>query len=48
MTGFDCGVYPVTMRVRGRLPALRIIILRGGNKVERFVVGNKGVRVTPF
>ena len=46
--GFDCGVYPVTMRVPGRFAALRIVILRGGNKVERFIVGNKGIGVTPF
>lgn len=46
--GFKCGVYPVTMRVPGRFAALRIVILRGGNKVERFIVGNKGIGVTPF
>ena len=46
---FPCGVYPVTMRVIGShsRPAKRIIILRGGRVVERFVIGNPGTRPTP-
>ena len=47
--GFDCGVYPVTIRAggSGSRPAKRIVILRGGNRVERFVIGNPGTRPTP-
>lgn len=42
LRGLDCGVYPITVGRRGVLPAKRIWILRGGNRVEKFTVGNKG------
>ena len=46
VAGFECGVYPITMRARvqgrGVYPAKRLIILRGGLRVERYVIGNPG------
>lgn len=42
-----CGVYPISVRSRGRLPAKRIWILRGGRTLERYVIGNRGTGVTP-
>ena len=37
-----CGVYPITVSARGRLPAKRIWVVRGGLRIEKFTVGNKG------
>jgi len=44
-----CGVYPITAWVprSGSLPAKRIWVVRGGTRIEKFTVGNKGTRPTP-
>lgn len=42
LSRLDCGVYPITVRRRGIRPAKRIWILRGGNALEKFTVGNLG------
>ena len=42
-----CGVYPITVSARGRLPAKRIWVVRGGLRIEKFTVGNKGTGPTP-
>ena len=42
-----CGVYPITVSARGRLPAKRIWVARGGLRLEKFTVGNKGTGPSP-
>ena len=44
--GLPCGVYPITVRSTGRWPAKRIWILRGGQTIEKYVIGNPGTGPT--
>ena len=46
IAGFDCGVYPITVSARGRLPAKRIWILYDGRRITKFTIGNKGTGPT--
>ena len=42
----QCGVYPITVTAPRRLPAKRIWVVRGGLRIEKFTVGNKGTGPT--